>query len=65
MPDLLAGALENDAELNTSFGKLSPGKQREYMEYIAEPKKEATKEKRLEKIIPMIRSGQGLNDRYR
>ena len=46
-------------------GALSPGKRREYAEYIAEARREDTRNKRLEKIMPMILAGQGLNDRYR
>ena len=52
-------------EIWSSFEKLTPGKQKEYILYIDESKQEATKIKRLEKIIPMILAGQGLNDRYK
>ena len=41
------------------------GKQREYSEYIIEAKREETKQKRVEKIIPMIKIGAGLNDKYK
>jgi uncharacterized protein YdeI (YjbR/CyaY-like superfamily) len=44
---------------------MTPGKQREYAEYIAEAKQAATKERRLEKILPMIAAGGGLNDKYK
>jgi uncharacterized protein YdeI (YjbR/CyaY-like superfamily) len=44
---------------------MTPGKQREYCEYISEAKRDATKLKRLEKIIPMIIEGVGLNDKYK
>ena len=44
---------------------MTKGKQREYAEYIADAKREETKSKRLEKIIPMILANQGLNDKYR
>ncbi len=44
---------------------LTPYKQRDYCEYIAEAKQQKTKESRLEKIIPMISKGQGLNDKYK
>jgi uncharacterized protein YdeI (YjbR/CyaY-like superfamily) len=44
---------------------LTPGKQREYAEYITEAKKDETKLKRIEKIIPMIKAGIGLNDKYK
>jgi len=32
---------------------------------LAEAKREATKRSRLEKVLPMIRDGQGLHDKYR
>ncbi|MEL6712245.1 MAG: YdeI/OmpD-associated family protein [Planctomycetota bacterium] len=48
-----------------AFDALSLGKRREYAEYISEAKREATKEKRIEKILPMIQGGVGLNDKYR
>jgi uncharacterized protein YdeI (YjbR/CyaY-like superfamily) len=50
-------------KLRTAFASLSPGKQREYTEYIEEAKRDATKQSRLAKITPMILAGAGLNDR--
>jgi len=37
----------------------------DFTEYIAQAKREATKQKRLEKIIPMILNNIGLNDKYK
>ena len=54
-----------DDQLKSAFNTLSPYKQREYIEYIETAKQETTKNRRLEKIIPMIKKGLGLNDRYR
>ncbi|MCY3556456.1 MAG: YdeI/OmpD-associated family protein [Gemmatimonadetes bacterium] len=65
VPDELAGALADDRDAGERFSSLTPGKQREYTEYIAEAKRTETRTKRLEKILPMIRSGQGLNDKYK
>jgi uncharacterized protein YdeI (YjbR/CyaY-like superfamily) len=64
-PKLLADALAADVKLDSAFGKLTPGKQKEYILYINEAKQEATKIKRLEKIKPMILEGVGLNDKYK
>ena len=64
-PSLLESALKKDQTLKEAFEKLTPGKQKEYILYINEAKQEATKIKRLEKIIPMIVDGVGLNDRYK
>lgn len=65
VPGELSVALSNDKQLQAAFEKLTPGKQREYCEYIAEAKREATKQSRLEKIIPMIQAGSGLYDKYK
>ncbi|WP_373399916.1 DUF1801 domain-containing protein [Algoriphagus halophilus] len=65
IPELLEGRLQADKTLKTSFERLTPFKQKEYIEYITEAKREATKMNRLEKIIPMILEGKGLNDKYR
>ncbi|MGC9352756.1 MAG: YdeI/OmpD-associated family protein [Mariniphaga sp.] len=64
-PKLLTDALVADEKLDSAFGKLTPGKQKEYILYIKEAKQEATKIKRLEKIKPMILEGVGLNDKYK
>lgn len=48
-----------------AFRSLTPGRQREYSEYVASAKRDATKQSRIEKILPMITAGIGLNDRYR
>ncbi|MEM9679245.1 MAG: YdeI/OmpD-associated family protein [Bacteroidota bacterium] len=65
LPELLQNALDANAELKSSFQGLSPYKQKEYCEYIDTAKREATKQSRLEKIIPMIIQGVGLNDKYK
>ena len=57
--------LGKDKKLAAHFEKLRPGQQREFAEYIAEAKREATKESRLDKITPMILQGIGLNDKYK
>jgi uncharacterized protein YdeI (YjbR/CyaY-like superfamily) len=65
IPPLLKEALARNPEMNTAFDSLSPYKQRDYAEYIATAKQEKTKISRLEKIVPMIKQGIGLNDKYR
>lgn len=47
------------------FEKFSQSKQNEFSEYIIGAKQEKTKISRIEKIIPMIEEGIGLNDKYR
>ena len=65
MPQELSTVLDNDPELKEAYNKLSPGKRREYADYISEAKRDVTKMSRLEKIKPMIRNGVGLNDKYK
>ncbi len=65
VPPELAAALKKNRAAQSSFNKLTPGRQREYSEYIAAAKRDDTKAKRIEKVLPMIRDGIGLNDRYR
>ncbi len=65
IPKEFKNILDTNSELNLSFNALTPGKQREYCEYITEAKREATKLKRLEKITPMIIQGVGLHDKYK
>lgn len=60
MPIQLKNALLNDASLNNNFAALSLAKRREYCQYINEAKQEATKQRRLEKVLPLILDGKGL-----
>lgn len=65
IPPLLDEAFKKDTTLKEHFQKLTPGKQREYAEYITEAKQEKTKLSRLEKCMPMIKNGVGLHDKYK
>ncbi|WP_298472719.1 DUF1801 domain-containing protein [uncultured Maribacter sp.] len=65
IPELLTKALKNNTKTHKSFISLPPYKQKEYAEYISLAKQEKTKISRLEKIIPLIEKGIGLNDKYR
>lgn len=65
LPEELIAALKANTTLKKAFEALSNYKQKEYAEHISSAKRAATKESRLEKIIPMILEGKGLNDKYR
>ncbi|MFK7813917.1 MAG: YdeI family protein [Maribacter sp.] len=65
VPELLKNALAVNTIASQAFKKLSIYSQNEYSEYIENAKQEKTKLSRLEKIIPMISDGKGLNDMYR
>ena len=57
--------LQADPVFRQAFERLTPGKQREYIEYIDEAKQEKTRLTRLEKIKPLVLDGKGLNDKYK
>ena len=57
--------MDNHPALKASYDNLSQFQKREYSEHINSAKKDETKARRLVKIIPMILSGAGLNDKYR
>lgn len=65
IPPELKKALGSNKKAKSKFDAMAPGKQREYCEHIASAKQEATKQRRLEKVMPMIEKGIGLNDKYR
>lgn len=64
IPIELKEVFESDTKLKLLFDGFPSYKQKEFAEYITSAKRVATKQKRLEKIIPMIISGEGLNDKY-
>ena len=48
--------------LKIAFGALTQGRQRAYLLHFAAPKQSKTREARVEKYIPQILDGKGLND---
>ena len=65
LPDELKEALASDTIASEAFDSLKLTHKREYAEYISEAKRPQTKADRIAKILPMIKAGVGLNDRYR
>ena len=65
VPAELSNKFKEDKELHAAFKSLTPGKQREYCDHIGSAKREATRLRRLDKAVPMILSGIGLNDKYK
>ena len=55
--------LDRNSALREAFLKLTPGRQRQYHLYFTGAKQSATRESRVEKAIPLILDGMGLNDR--
>jgi uncharacterized protein YdeI (YjbR/CyaY-like superfamily) len=62
MPDEFKDKLSEDASLKKAFNSLSPGRQRGYLLYFSSPKQSKTREARIQKSVPQILKGMGLND---
>ncbi len=64
MPEEFKKKLSGTAgrKLKTAFEALTPGRQRGYLLHFAAPKQSQTRESRIEKAIPAILAGKGLND---
>lgn len=54
--------LDERPELKTAFGALTPGRQRAYLLHFSGAKQSKTREARIEKCIPQILEGKGLDD---
>lgn len=54
--------LDADPALKAAFEALTPGRQRAYLTYFLSAKQSKTREARVEKYIPQILDGKGLND---
>ncbi len=63
IPEELQQKLDEIPALKTAFETLTPGRQRAYILHFSEPKQSKTREARIEKCIPQIMNGKGLNDR--
>ena len=54
--------LDEIPALKTAFNALTPGRQRAYLHYFSQPKQSKTRTGRVEKCMPQILIGKGLND---
>lgn len=54
--------LNENPTLKTAFESLTPGRQRAYLMHFSAPKQSKTRESRIEKAIPKILDGKGMND---
>jgi uncharacterized protein YdeI (YjbR/CyaY-like superfamily) len=54
--------LDNNSQLKEAFETLSPGRQRAYLLHFSQAKQTQTRENRIQKVIPRILQGKGLND---
>jgi len=62
VPEELQNKFAELPALKTAFEALTPGRQRGYLYYFSQPKQSKTRTARIEKYIPHILAGKGLND---
>ncbi len=62
MADEFKSILDERPELKKAFESLTPGRQRAYLLHFSQPKQSKTRTSRVEKAIPKIMDGKGLND---
>jgi uncharacterized protein YdeI (YjbR/CyaY-like superfamily) len=62
VPDEFQTKLDEMPGLKTAFEALTPGRQRAYLFHFSQPKQAKTRESRVEKYIPQILEGKGLDD---
>ena len=62
MPKEFENKLNKIPALKTAFKALTPGRQRGYLLYFSSAKQSKTRETRIEKCIPQILNGKGLDD---
>lgn len=62
IPEEFAQKLSENPELQKAFEALTPGRQRAYLLYFSSAKQSKTRISRIEKYIPEILNGKGLND---
>ena len=61
-PEEFQKKLDENPALKTAFTALTPGRQRAYNFYFSAPKQSKTRKSRVEKCIPQILAGKGLDD---
>lgn len=62
MPGEFSELLKEMPELKKAFYELTPGRQRGYLLYFSSAKQAKTREARIEKYVPQILAGKGLED---
>ncbi|WP_374446041.1 YdeI family protein [Epilithonimonas sp.] len=62
VPEEFQSKLNESPELKSAFESLTPGRQRAYLIHFSAPKQSKTRESRIEKSIPNILDGKGMND---
>jgi uncharacterized protein YdeI (YjbR/CyaY-like superfamily) len=63
LPEELTQMLKKDKKLEKAFNALTPGRQRAYVLHFTAAKQSQTRTARIEKCVPKILAGLGINDR--
>ena len=62
VPEEFQKKLNKTSALKAAFKALTPGRQRAYLLHFSAPKQSQTRESRIEKCVPQILDGKGLDD---
>ena len=65
LPDDLGAALKGNAAAQGHWDAFSPGKRRDYVEWVLEAKREETRIKRIETIVAQVAEGKDRNWKYK
>ncbi|HEV2187813.1 MAG TPA: YdeI/OmpD-associated family protein [Stellaceae bacterium] len=65
VPEEFQSNLDTNPALKTAFESLTPGRRRAYLMHFSQPKQSKTREARIERCLPQILAGKGLDDDYR
>jgi uncharacterized protein YdeI (YjbR/CyaY-like superfamily) len=62
IPSEFQSRLDENPALKSAFDGLTPGRQRAYLHYFSAPKQSTTRASRVDKSVPQILEGKGLDD---
>jgi uncharacterized protein YdeI (YjbR/CyaY-like superfamily) len=62
MPEEFEKRLNKNASLKKAFHALTPGRQRGYLLHFSSAKQSKTRESRIDKAVPLILKGKGLDE---
>jgi uncharacterized protein YdeI (YjbR/CyaY-like superfamily) len=63
-PPYLVAALRKNAKARATYGRLTPGQRREYVDWLTEAKQDATRERRLALTVEWLAAGKQRNWKY-
>lgn len=64
IPDYLSLRFKKDKTANSSFSKMSPSHQREYVDWIIDAKTDETRENRISTMMSQVKEGKSKNWKY-